>query len=230
MEYTRKHRNTVKVANCARRIPLGRCSFLGPGSEKKWHGTYSDKPDGDWDKTAEQVMLNLAESSHPLFLATSALQNYPKIPGCRRNQTQTNIWKQWKILQNFLLLILTPTQSCRETCCNITKRNFEQLPEDQKLSKLCCDAGLKIVEKGQFFITLDEEEGPNEMKNQCREHTLPRSEEATRVRGWILGNTKIGPVLDVKVLSSSRTLRHWNLDRISVSRRNSFLGSNRERN
>ena len=32
---------------------------------------------------------------------------------------------------------------------------FEQLPEDQKLSKLCCDDGLKIVEKGQFFITLD---------------------------------------------------------------------------
>ena len=75
---------------------------------------------------------------------------------------------------------------------------FEQLPEDQKLSKLRCDAGLKIVEKGQFFITL-EEEGPDEMKNLCREYTLPRSEEASRVRAWILGNTKIGPVLDVKV-------------------------------
>ena len=58
--------------------------------------------------------------------------------------------------------------------------------------------GLKIVEQGQFFITLDEE-GPDEMKNSCREYTLPRSEEASRVRGWMLGNTKIGPVLDVKV-------------------------------
>ena len=37
------------------------------------------------------------------------------------------------------------------------------------------------------------------MKNLCREYTLPRSEKASRVRGWILGNTKIGPVLDVKV-------------------------------
>ena len=78
-------------------------------------------------------------------------------------------------------------------------RKFEQLPEDQKLSKLCCDAGLKIVEKGQFFITFDEEEGPHDMKNLCREYTLPRSEEASRVRGWILGNRKIAPVLDVKV-------------------------------
>ena len=37
------------------------------------------------------------------------------------------------------------------------------------------------------------------MKNLRREYTSPQSEDASRVRGWILGNTKIGPVLDVKV-------------------------------
>ena len=37
------------------------------------------------------------------------------------------------------------------------------------------------------------------MKNPCREYTLLRSEQASRARGWILGNTKIGLVLDVKV-------------------------------
>ena len=37
------------------------------------------------------------------------------------------------------------------------------------------------------------------MKTSCREYTLLRSEETSRVRGWIRGNTKIGPVLDVKV-------------------------------
>ena len=37
------------------------------------------------------------------------------------------------------------------------------------------------------------------MNNLCREYTILRSEEASRARGWILGNTKIGPVLDVKV-------------------------------
>ena len=112
---------------------------------------------------------------------------------------QTNIWKQWKFLQNFLLLILTPTQSCRETCCKIMNVNSSNFLKIRIFSKLCCDAGLKIVEKRQFFITLDEEEGPNEMKNLCREFSLPRSEKASRARGWILGNTKIGPVLDVKV-------------------------------
>ena len=65
--------DSVKVSNYARRFPLGRWSFLGPGSEKEWYGTYSDKPDGDWDKTAVQMMLNLAESRHPKICATSAL-------------------------------------------------------------------------------------------------------------------------------------------------------------
>ena len=37
------------------------------------------------------------------------------------------------------------------------------------------------------------------MKNSCREYTLPRSEPESRPRGWILGNTKIDLVLDVKV-------------------------------
>ena len=33
------------------------------------------------------------------------------------------------------------------------------------------------------------------MKNISRENTLPRSEKASRARGWILGNAKIGLVL-----------------------------------
>ena len=32
------------------------------------------------------------------------------------------------------------------------EQKFEQPPEDQKLSKLCSDAGWKIVEKKQLFI------------------------------------------------------------------------------
>ena len=62
------------VAHYARRFPRGRWSILGPGSEKKWHGTYSDEPDGAWDKTAEQRMMNFAETSRPIFRASSALE------------------------------------------------------------------------------------------------------------------------------------------------------------
>ena len=31
----------------------------------------------------------------------------------------------------------------------------------------------------------------------CREHTLPRDDESSQPRGWIQGNTRIGPVLEV---------------------------------
>ena len=33
----------------------------------------------------------------------------------------------------------------------------------------------------------------------CREYTMPRKEKKTRARGWILKNTRIGPVLNIKV-------------------------------
>ena len=79
------------------------------------------------------------------------------------------------------------------------EQKFAAPPEHQKLTKLCSNAGFsKNIDKGQLFFTLDEE-GPGGMKTSCREYTLHRSEETSRVRGWIRGNTKIGPVLDVKV-------------------------------
>ena len=38
------------------------------------------------------------------------------------------------------------------------ERKFEQLSEDQKLCKPCFNAGLKLVETGQYFYILDTEE------------------------------------------------------------------------
>ena len=37
------------------------------------------------------------------------------------------------------------------------------------------------------------------MQHLCREYTMARNEKGTRKRGWILKNTKIGPVLNMKV-------------------------------
>ena len=79
------------------------------------------------------------------------------------------------------------------------EQNFAELPAQEKLTKLCSNAGFsKNIEKGQFFITLDDDTLDN-LKGSCREKTLPRSDESFHLRGWIRGNTKIGPVPDVKV-------------------------------
>ena len=55
------------------KIPAGRWSFLGPGSEKKWYHTYNGRPRGDWDRVAELMMIKFRESGHPVFRATSPL-------------------------------------------------------------------------------------------------------------------------------------------------------------
>ena len=64
----------VQLVNYARRFLRGHLSFLGPGPEKKWYGTFSDKPDVVCDKTAEDMMLEFADTIHPIFRASCALE------------------------------------------------------------------------------------------------------------------------------------------------------------
>ena len=63
--------NARRVIDYARRFTRGHWSFLGLGSEKTWYGTHVNKPDGEWDKTAGDIMLNFAESGHPKFRAAT---------------------------------------------------------------------------------------------------------------------------------------------------------------
>ena len=67
---------------------------------------------------------------------------------------------------------------------------------DAEVSKFCMDAGfLNVVEIGQYFLTKDNEEQFDAVA--CREYTLPSEDGSSQPRGWIQGNTKIGPVLEV---------------------------------
>ena len=76
---------------------------------------------------------------------------------------------------------------------------IEKLPQPDRLIKICIDAGfLKTVEVGQYFMTNDTDEFLQFAKPvACREYTLPRDEESSDPKGWIRGNTQIGPVLEV---------------------------------
>ena len=60
-------------ADYARKFPSGHWSFLGPGSEEKWYGTCTHKPDGSWDRMAEEMMANFSRCGHPIFRASSAV-------------------------------------------------------------------------------------------------------------------------------------------------------------
>ena len=70
----RCERNSPTVAEYVRKLFRGHWSFLGPGSEKKWFGTYTDKPDGSWDEIAENMMTNFSDFGHPKFRASCAFE------------------------------------------------------------------------------------------------------------------------------------------------------------
>ena len=65
--------NANLVSLFARRFGKGQWSFVGPGSEKKWSSISEDSPQGEWDDMAEKMMLEFAESGHPIFRVTSSL-------------------------------------------------------------------------------------------------------------------------------------------------------------
>ena len=78
------------------------------------------------------------------------------------------------------------------------EERIEKLSQQDRLSKFCMDAGfLSVVENGQYFMTRDTGDLTQFHAVACREHALPREDEASQPKGWIQGNTQIGPVLEV---------------------------------
>ena len=53
-------------------LVLGNGHLLKPGSEKKWYPS-ENSPQGAWDHIAEEMLLEFAESGHPIFRATTPL-------------------------------------------------------------------------------------------------------------------------------------------------------------
>ena len=76
------------------------------------------------------------------------------------------------------------------------EERIELLSQENKEHKFCMDAGfVHVVEVGQYFMTKDTEE--QFFARACREYTLPRNEESSQPNGWIQGDTRIGPELEV---------------------------------
>ena len=63
--------NTNLVSVSAKRFSPGRWSFFGPGSAKEWYSTHDSKPQGEWDRVAELMMIKLGEIGHLVFRVAS---------------------------------------------------------------------------------------------------------------------------------------------------------------
>ena len=159
---------------------------------EKWYVTHVSKPNGEWNSTAEDMMLNFAESGHLVFRATSALErgevkgkeggkksihfngseenvelilriviysqiHAKKLDPDSRSQTKAEIRESLVIpteIPNANTISQSSTSLAQGDFLQEYERKFAELPDDQKFSKLCSDAGfLKEIGKGQFFIT-----------------------------------------------------------------------------
>ena len=113
-----------------------------------------------------------ARQSDPLFVPTSSLMKTPA--------PSTDDPPQEDLLQKY-------------------QERVERLSQQSRVIKICTDAGfLTTVDVGQYFMTKDTEEFSQFTESvACREYTLPIDEQISDPKGWIQGNTKIGPVLEV---------------------------------
>ena len=240
--------NANLVSIYARRFSPGRLSFLGPRSGKKWYSTHESKPQGEWDRVAELMMIKFSESGHSVFRSTSPLSRGTlkskgggklSIHFCADGDTietvfltticvnqlsvygaVSDVCEEYKACQvrtvrpvlagqsdpcfePASLLTKTPTPSTndpvQEDLLQKYQERMERLSQQNRVFKICTDAGfLTTVGVGQYFMTKDTEEFSQFTESvACREYTLPRDEKSSDPKGWIRGNTQIGPVLEV---------------------------------
>ena len=95
-------------------------------------------------------------------------------------------------------------------------QQVESLSLENKVSKFCKEAGfMRVVEVGQYFVTKDTGNLRQFRSVACREYTLPRDDPASQAKGWIQGNMRIGPVLEVTTsfqhFKSGIEIRIWSV-------------------
>ena len=66
---------------------------------------------------------------------------------------------------------------------------------------------MRVVEVGQYLVTKDIGNLRHFRSVACREYTLPRDDPASEAKGWIRGNTRIGPNMEV-----TTSFQHFNTE------------------
>ena len=237
-------RNAESAKSLARRFGIGQWSFIGPGSEKKWYSS-ENSPQGAWDNIAEKMLLDFAESGHPVFRATTPLSRCA-LKSKRRGKLSIHFAEDEDTIDTIYRIILSvnkrsiygavaaiceefeshqdgsgeleilmgqsivfgeieeevPLQNENPLNHQILWQQYiqqvESLSPENRVSKFCKEAGFMcVVEVGQYFVTQDTGDIRQFHSVACRKYTLPRDDRASQPKGWIQGNMRIGPVLEV---------------------------------
>ena len=238
-------KNADYVKTFAGRFGIGQWSFIGPGSEKKWYSGEENSPQGAWDHIAEDMLLEFAESGHPIFRATTPLSR-GSLKSKGRGKLSIHFAADQDTIDTIYRIILSVNQLsvygavaaiCEEFEDHQDRtgepvilmgqsivlgevkaeaplhdenpmndqiiwqqyiQQVESLSPENRVSKFCKEAGFtRVVEVGQYFVTKDTGDFRQFHSVACREYTLPRDNPASQPKGWIQGNMRIGPVLEV---------------------------------
>ena len=131
-----------------------------------------------------------------------------ELPGDQRASGNLDALDQMeqKILTQPLVAEVQANDERQRNQLQDNERSFAKLPEHQKLTKLCSEAGMNLLEVGQIFYALP---SPNESKTQClcREYSLPQDEKEDCAEGWIESDARFGLVLDIKSLQNTRNIQ-----------------------
>ena len=237
--------NARVVKVFAKKFGIGQWSFFGPGSEKKWYSAEENSPQGAWDRIADEMLLEFAESGHPIFRATTPL-SWGKLKSKGDGKLSIHFAADYSTIETIFRITVSANQLCLYgAVANMCEEfethqdrsgepdelmgqsivlveikaevplqyenpsyhyvlwqqymeRIESLSPESKVSRFCMDAGfVHVVEVVQYFMTKDTGDFRKFRAVACREHTLPRDDELSQPIGWIQGNTRIGPVLEV---------------------------------
>ena len=162
-------KNAEFVKTFAKRFGIGQWSFVGPGSEKKWYSS-ENSPQGAWDHIAEEMLLEFAESGHPIFRATTPLSR-GQLKSKGRGKLSIHFTADGDTIDTIYRIILSVNQLsvygavaavCEEfeshqdsTGQLVLQQYFQQvesLSPENRLSRFCKETGfMRVVEVGQLF-------------------------------------------------------------------------------
>ena len=114
--------NSKTVAGHARRFAHGHWPFLGPGSEKKWCGTHTYKPNGEWDHVAEDMVINFPCSVDPV-LSNEDRCEAKELENCLFTSVVIQIQSKWSFARLFPSISSVSTELWR-ICVTNWPRGF----------------------------------------------------------------------------------------------------------
>ena len=193
------------VAHSARRFLRGHRSFLGPGSETKWYGTHTYKPNGKRDHAAEDMVINFGESGHPVFRGSSALERGDLKSKGKGTLVRTLLWRrqhrwigsahdhlgqsaqhvsteQKRTCATSWLRESLVVQYVQEKLLQNYEQQFTNFPDHLQLIKLGSNVGItNTVARWQYVTTLDYAE-LDKLCGSWREYFLPPDSAASKVK------------------------------------------------